>query len=119
MLYGLTGPITVRGRTYNGVMPNQGNVMKDYEIAGVLTYVRNSWCNKADPGKPPAITAAVVRAARAKEGPAQDQRHAPVSQAELLDPAWTTPTRATARRTEGEDEKKDDEESQSRKSATG
>ena len=75
MLYGLSGPITVKGRTYNGVMPNQGNVMKDYEIAGVLTYVRNSWGNKADTGKPPAITASVVRAARAEGRPAQDERH--------------------------------------------
>jgi hypothetical protein len=58
----------VKGRTYNGVMPNQGNVLKDYEIASVLTYVRNSWGNKMDVGKPPAITASVVRAARVKEG---------------------------------------------------
>lgn len=84
VLYGLTGPIHVKGRPYAGVMPNQGNVMKDYEIAGVLTYIRNSWGNAADKGKPPAITAAVVRAARAAEGPRKSNGTAPVTEAELL-----------------------------------
>jgi mono/diheme cytochrome c family protein len=85
VLYGLNGPIEVKGRTYQStVMPNQGNVFKDYEIAGVLTYVRNSWSNKADAGKPPAITAAVVRAARINEGPRKTNGTKPVSQDELL-----------------------------------
>lgn len=84
IVYGLSGPITVKGRTYNAVMPNQGNVMKDYEIAGVLTYIRNSWGNAADKGKPPAITAATVRAARAKEGPRKPNGTQPVSADELL-----------------------------------
>lgn len=83
LLYGLSGPITVKGRTFNAVMPNQGNVMKDYEIAGVLTYVRNSWSNAADKGKPPAITAATVRAARAKEGARKPNGTQPVSMPEL------------------------------------
>ena len=105
----------MKGRTYNGVMPNQGNVMKDYEIAGVLTYVRNSWGNKADPGKPPAITAAVVRAARAKEGPRKTNGTQPVSQTELLaipvdytDPGATPPPakdeKKTRRQKDGEDQ---------------
>jgi mono/diheme cytochrome c family protein len=84
VLYGLSGPIEVKGRTYTGVMPNQGNVFKDYEIASVLTYIRNSWSNKADAGKPPAITAAVVRAARMKEGPRKTNGTQPVTQDELL-----------------------------------
>jgi mono/diheme cytochrome c family protein len=84
LLYGLSGPIQVGGHTYNGVMPNQGNAMKDYEIASVLTYARNSWSNAADKGKPPALTASVVRAARAKEGPRKTNGSQPVSQAELL-----------------------------------
>ncbi|MFO0822589.1 MAG: cytochrome c [Gemmataceae bacterium] len=79
VLYGLSGPVTVKGRTYNAVMPNQGNVMKDYEIASVLTYARNSWSNAADKGKPPAITAATVRAARAKEGARKTNGTQPVS----------------------------------------
>jgi mono/diheme cytochrome c family protein len=84
VLYGLSGPIQVGGHTFNGVMPNQGNAMKDYEIASVLTYVRNSWSNGADKGKPPALTASVVRAARAKEGTRKTNGSQPVSQSELL-----------------------------------
>jgi mono/diheme cytochrome c family protein len=100
VLYGLTGPIPVRGRTYSGaVMPQQGNVLKDYEIAGVLTYVRNSWSNKADPDNAkPAITADVVKAARAKEGARKTNGTQPVSHDELLkipttysDPGVTAP----------------------------
>jgi heavy metal translocating P-type ATPase len=86
VLYGLSGPIDVKGRTYqNAVMPNQGNVFKDYEIASVLTYVRNSWSNKADAGKPPVITASVVRAVRAEEGPRKTNGTQSVSQKELLE----------------------------------
>jgi mono/diheme cytochrome c family protein len=68
LLYGLKGPITVGGRQYNGDMPQRGNTFKDYEIAAVLTYVRNNpdWGHAADKDKPPAITGAVVKAARAK-----------------------------------------------------
>jgi mono/diheme cytochrome c family protein len=84
VLYGLSGPVQVKDRIYTGVMPNQGNVFKDYEIASVLTYIRNSWSNKADAGKPPAITAAVVRAARDKEGARKTNGSQPVSQDELL-----------------------------------
>ncbi|MBY0458094.1 MAG: hypothetical protein K2V38_12200, partial [Gemmataceae bacterium] len=47
----------------------------------VLTFIRNNWSNKADPDdKKPAITAAVVRAAREKDG----KRDA-VTAAELID----------------------------------
>jgi mono/diheme cytochrome c family protein len=85
LLYGMTGPVTVKGRTYNGaVMPNQGNVLKDYEIAGVITYIRNNWSNKADadPAKP-AVTADEVKAARAKEGARKANGSQPVTAAEL------------------------------------
>ncbi len=84
VLYGLSGPIAVKGRTYNAVMPNQGNVMKDYEIASVLTYIRNSWSNAADKGKPPSITAATVRAARAAEGTRKANGTQPMKAEELL-----------------------------------
>ena len=86
LLYGLTGPIPVKGRTYSGaIMPQQGNVLKDYEIAGVITYVRNSWGNKADPDPAkPAVTADEVKAARAKEGNRKANGTQPMSHAELL-----------------------------------
>ena len=91
VLYGLSGPIPVSGHTYNGaVMPQQGNVLKDYEIAGVLTFVRNNWSNKADPNNnSPAITADEVKAARAKEGARKTNGTQPMSHEELLKLATT------------------------------
>ena len=43
--YGMSGPITVNGEQYNGVMQNQG--LDDVEIADVMNYVINSWGNKS------------------------------------------------------------------------
>jgi len=56
MLYGLMGPITVKGTTYNGVMLPQGAVLNDAELSAVANYVRSSWSNKA-PAFEPAIFA--------------------------------------------------------------
>jgi len=108
VLYGLSGPVNVKGRTYNAVMPNQGNIMKDYEIASVLTYARNSWSNAADKGKPPAITAATVRAARAKEGSRKTNGTQPVSAAELQKLPLEYSDIAPAAPPEKKDEKKDE-----------
>ncbi|MFT5906121.1 MAG: mono/diheme cytochrome c family protein [Cryomorphaceae bacterium] len=60
-LRGLMGPITVKGKQYNGMMPNNA-AMSDKDIADVLTYVRSSMGNKA-----PAITVDTVKAIRAQE----------------------------------------------------
>jgi mono/diheme cytochrome c family protein len=49
VLHGLQGPIEVKGVKYNSVMPPHGPQLKDQEIADVLTYVRNTWENKAAP----------------------------------------------------------------------
>jgi mono/diheme cytochrome c family protein len=51
-LHGLWGPIEVNGVTYDpskGVPPMTAfkSILKDNELAGVLTYIRNSWGNKA------------------------------------------------------------------------
>ena len=43
--YGMSGPITVNGEQFNGVMQNQG--LDDVEIADVMNYVINSWGNKS------------------------------------------------------------------------
>jgi mono/diheme cytochrome c family protein len=43
--YGLRGEITVNGKTYSGVMVNQG--LDEEEIADVMNYILNSWSNKA------------------------------------------------------------------------
>jgi nitrite reductase (NO-forming) len=57
---GLHGPIEVNGQPYNGTMPPMGH-LKDEEIAQILSYVRSSWGNTADP-----VSAADVAAVRAK-----------------------------------------------------
>jgi nitrite reductase (NO-forming) len=43
-LNGLTGKITVNGKTYDSVMPPMSQ-LNDDEIANILTYVLNSWGN--------------------------------------------------------------------------
>lgn len=60
VLHGLSGPITVEGKQYNNVMTPFGGVLKDDQIANVLTYVRQEWGNKAPEVK--AETVAKVRA---------------------------------------------------------
>ena len=42
--FGMSGPITVNGEEYNGVMEDQG--LGDDEIADVLNYILNSWGNQ-------------------------------------------------------------------------
>jgi mono/diheme cytochrome c family protein len=53
-LHGIHGKIEVNGKVYDpekGVPPMTafGSILKDEEVAAVLTYVRNSWGNKAAP----------------------------------------------------------------------
>jgi mono/diheme cytochrome c family protein len=84
LLFGLHQPITVKGRQFNGQMPAQGVAMRDYEIAGVITFVRNSWDNKGDPDNAkPAVTASVVKAAREKEKARRANGTQPVTADEL------------------------------------
>lgn len=63
VLDGFQGPITVNGKAFNGVMPPWRELLKDEEIAAVLTYVRGNqaWGNNASP-----VTAAQVKAIRDK-----------------------------------------------------
>ncbi|WP_312695788.1 PVC-type heme-binding CxxCH protein [Sphingobacterium mizutaii] len=60
-LNGLLGPIEVNGKKYPGQVPMTpfGMMLNDQEIADVLTYVRNSFTNKANP-----ISAAKVKEIR-------------------------------------------------------
>ena len=48
-LKGLLGPIEVKGKKYDGQVPMTpfGGMLKDNDIAAVLTYVRNSFGNRA------------------------------------------------------------------------
>ncbi len=74
VLHGLTGPVEVAGETYTGMMPPWGGVLKDPEIAAVLTYVRSAWGNHAAP-----VTVSKVAAIRA----ATASRTTPWTAAEL------------------------------------
>jgi mono/diheme cytochrome c family protein len=47
VLNGLSGKIKVNGATYDGGMPPWKGTLTNAQIAAVLTYVRNSWGNKA------------------------------------------------------------------------
>jgi len=48
VLKGLTGPITVSGKSYGtGTMTPFGDSLSDDDIASVLSYVRNNWSNRA------------------------------------------------------------------------
>lgn len=61
ILKGVIGPITVKGMTYNNVMPPQEALLTDEKIAAAITYVRGSFGNAS-----PAVSPDVVKAARAK-----------------------------------------------------
>ena len=59
-LHGLWGPMEVKGVTYDpakGIPPMTpfGALLDNDEIAGVLTYVRNTWSNKAAPVLPSTV----------------------------------------------------------------
>ncbi|HEX7020015.1 MAG TPA: cytochrome c [Gemmatimonadaceae bacterium] len=62
LLHGLSGPVTVKGTQFNGLMPQYGTgiEMSDQEIADVLTYVRSSFGNSAS-----AVTPEMVATQRA------------------------------------------------------
>ncbi|MFV1994838.1 MAG: c-type cytochrome [Verrucomicrobiales bacterium] len=81
LLDGMTGPITVNGKNYvppdiQPLMPGlrHNPEMSDEKIAAILTYVRNSWGNAAQP-----VTAATVAEARANIA----EPSAPYTEAEL------------------------------------
>ena len=59
-LHGLWGPITVNGKLFDpskGIPPMTAfnALLDDKELAGVLTYVRNSWGNTATPVQPATV----------------------------------------------------------------
>ncbi len=50
LINGLSGPIEVKGNTYNGNMPAfgpNGLNLRPNELAGVITYIRQEWGNSA------------------------------------------------------------------------
>lgn len=73
-LLGLTGPIKVKDQEWNLAMPNMGATLSDDDLAAVLTYMRQSWGNKASP-----ITPEQVKAVKADLG----NRSQPLTASEL------------------------------------
>ncbi|MCB1061380.1 MAG: c-type cytochrome [Verrucomicrobiae bacterium] len=59
VLYGLMGPLEINGVKFDGQVPMTpfGGMLKDEEIANVLTFVRNHFGNKADPISPDQVKA--------------------------------------------------------------
>ena len=55
LLHGLSGPVTVNGKTFANMMPPQSQ-LSDQEIADVLTYVRKNFGNHGDAVTPSAVT---------------------------------------------------------------
>ena len=79
-LFGLSGPITVNGTDYNGVMPSMG-YLTDQELADSLTYVLNSWGNSGS-----AVSVAEVAALREElghEDRAAGERHTGATEGEM------------------------------------
>jgi mono/diheme cytochrome c family protein len=60
VLYGVRGPITVNGEPYNRdgalEMPGMYKALDDEKIAGILTFVRREWRDKALPVAPKTVT---------------------------------------------------------------
>ena len=75
LIHGISGPLSVQGEEYNGLMPGWGASLKDDEIAAVATYIRSAWSNVSS-----AITTAQVAAVRA----ATAARKTPWTAAELV-----------------------------------
>lgn len=68
VLYGATGPLTVKGTVYNGAMPAFKDQLGDAELAALLSHVRAQWGNQAAPVSAEAV-AAVREQWRERSGP--------------------------------------------------
>ncbi len=66
LLYGMQGPVTVKGQQYNNAMPPHA-FLTDDQIADVLTHVRTRYGNRADTVD--AAWVARVREFERREGP--------------------------------------------------
>ncbi len=60
VLYGLRGPITINGEPFNRdgalEMPGMYKALDDEKLAGILTFVRREWRDKALPVEPQTVT---------------------------------------------------------------
>jgi nitrite reductase (NO-forming)/hydroxylamine reductase len=79
-LFGLSGPITVNGVEYNGVMPSLGH-LPDEDLAAALSYVFNSWGN--DGAAVSVAEVAALRVELGKEDRAEGERHQGATEGEM------------------------------------
>jgi len=79
-LFGLSGPITVNGEEYNGVMPSLGH-LSDADLAAALTYVWGSWGNSGAAVSVEEVAA--LRVELGQEDRAAGQRHPGATEGEL------------------------------------
>ncbi|MFK8048117.1 MAG: family 16 glycoside hydrolase [Halioglobus sp.] len=51
ILQGMNGPVEIDGEIWDGLMPPHGHMahLDDSNLAGLMTYLRRAWGNKADP----------------------------------------------------------------------
>jgi mono/diheme cytochrome c family protein len=59
-LFGLAGPLKVKDQDWNLAMPNMGAALSNDDLAAVLTYIRQSWGNKASIITPDQVKAVKV-----------------------------------------------------------
>lgn len=71
-LRGLQGPITVKGQEFNLNMLSFHDLLSDEQVAAVVTFIRQSWGNKAD-----AVSADFVKKVRGEVANHPDQFTAP------------------------------------------
>jgi len=79
-MFGLSGPITVNGVEYNGVMPSLGH-LPDEDLAAALTYVFGSWGN--DGAAVSVEEVAALRVELGQEDRAAGERHVGATEGEL------------------------------------
>ena len=72
VLQGLTGPVSVKGKTYRLDMPAFGSFTDD-QIAGILTYLRREWEHTAAPVEPETVKAIRAATADRREAWIQEQ----------------------------------------------
>jgi len=65
-LHGLMGPITVKDKQWDMIMPGLG-IFEDEQIAGILTYIRREWGHTADP-----VQIETVKSVRARHPDRED-----------------------------------------------
>lgn len=57
VLYGLEGPVAVKGASFNNKMPHFHDKLSDEEIAGAVSHIRMTWGNNGSPAKPEDVAA--------------------------------------------------------------